>query len=456
MNLQEITTCSLESPIILCRALPLRLGSGGIDAVLLAYSNSAGSNPWIEMFSFPADTLKLAVFDLKGKKIWHRDLGPGVIPDGSFCPIFAFDMDGDGKDEIYFLNNTDPEHPFAISKYRLERSDAGNGRTTGQWQWPGYNSECNMNNAFRNTITGGYVHGKPVLVTAQGLYDDMYLQAWNPDMSHRWELTIAAGSPGARGSHMHPIVDINSDGVDELMWGERCLSIDNGKELFCFDSENYCGHSDIIQPFIDPASGRWLVFSTREKKGTVAPRISVFDATGKIVWGDLDRGHIHIGWVARLSPDKMTAMAIRIGSQIQTKKCRQIFDREIFAYDASSGKHIELPFDPFQTIPVDLNGDGIHELVRGTKHDGNCNGEVLDGKGQVTGSVKGTVSLASKILNLPGEQLLTYAADGAIRIWADLDACDSEAAKERYRNPFYDLNQRLSACGNHLHVLGGI
>ncbi len=456
MNIKPVIKWSLGGPVILCRALPLRVGSGKIDAILLAYSNSAGSNPWIEMFSFPADTLKLAVFDLKGKLIWKRDLGPGVIPDGSFCPIFSFDMDQDGKDEIYLVNNTDPEHPFAISKYRLERLDSADGKTTGQWQWPGYNSECNMNNAFRNTIAGGYVKGKPVLVTAQGLYDDMYLQGWNPDMSQRWKITIPKGSPGARGSHMHPIVDINGDGNDELMWGERCLSINDGKELFCYDRENYCGHSDIIQPFIDPSSGKWLVFATREKKSTVYPRISVFDSTGKIVWADMDKGHVHIGWVARLVQGKMTAMGIRIGSQIQTKKCRQIFDREVFSYDAVSGKKIELPFDTFQTIPIDMNGDGIHELVRGTKHDGNCNGEVFDGKGKPLGSVEGTGALASKFLDLPGEQLLTYSFDGAIRIWADIDAVDSDAARARYSNPFYSLNQRLSACGNHLHVLGGI
>ena len=78
-----------------------------------------------------------------------------------------------------------------------------------------------MVNAFRNAIAGGSVHGQPVLLTAQGTYEDMYLQGWNPDLTPRWEVTIPKGSRGAHGSHMHPVVDLNNDGVDELLWGER-------------------------------------------------------------------------------------------------------------------------------------------------------------------------------------------------------------------------------------------
>ena len=116
---------------------------------------------------------------------------------------------------------------------------------------------------------------------------------------------------------MHPVVDLNGDGVDELMWGERCIELDKGTELFCADRDTYRGHSDIIQPFIDPASGRWLIYTTREKQSHVAPRVAVYDTRGNRLWGDIDRGHIHIGWVARFAPESRTALAVRIGSQEQ-------------------------------------------------------------------------------------------------------------------------------------------
>ena len=45
---------------------------------------------------------------------------------------------------------------------------------------------------------------------------------------------------------MCPVVDVNHDGVDEILWGERCIEIQFGKQLFCADETTYCGHSDII------------------------------------------------------------------------------------------------------------------------------------------------------------------------------------------------------------------
>lgn len=456
MNLKAVRQWSLETPILACTAVPLRLGSGGIDALALAYSNSAGSNAWIEMFCYPTDTQKIAVFDLQGRLLWKRDLGPGVVPDGCFFSIFPFDLDGDGADELYFINNLDPVHPFAVSKYRLERVAAATGVTTGQWPWPSRNAEGPMHNAFRNVIAGGYVHGRPVLLTAQGMYLDMYLQAWDPGLTPRWEVAIAANAPGARASHMHPVVDLDGDGVDEWLWGERCIDVGSGRERFCADADTYSGHSDVIQPFLDPGSGRWLVYTAREKQSRVAPRVAVYDAQGRRLWGDVDHGHLHIGWVARFAPERRTAMAIRIGSQQQTPQTRMIAGREVFAHDAATGQPLELPFDPFQTIPVDLDGDGLHELVRGTRHNGNCDGSVIDGRGRPLGSVRGSVALASKFLDRPGEQLLTVDREGTIRIWADTEAVDSELALARYRHPFYALSQRASACGNHLHLLGGL
>ena len=129
--------------------------------------------------------------------------------------------------------------------------------------------------------------------------------------------------------------------------------------------------------------------------------------------------------------------------------------REVFAYDAVTGARRELPFDPYQTIPVDLNGDGLHELVRGTAHEGGGDGDVIDHLGRRLGSVGGPIALASKLIDVPGEQVLTYSHDGTLRLWADANASDSELALRRYSNPFYRMNQRFAGCGNHLHVLGG-
>ena len=66
------------------------------------------------------------------------------------------------------------------------------------------------------------------------------------------------------------------------------------------------------------------------------------------------------------------------------------------------------------------------------------------------------MALASKFMDRPGEQLLSYHADGHLRMWADTNAVDSPAALKRYRHPFYAANQRLTATGANLQNLGGI
>ena len=63
------------------------------------------------------------------------------------------------------------------------------------------------------------VHDKPVLVTAQGTYRDMYLQGYGEGMEKRWDIKIPYDDGGARSSHLCPVLDFNDDGVDEL----RCV-----------------------------------------------------------------------------------------------------------------------------------------------------------------------------------------------------------------------------------------
>jgi hypothetical protein len=107
----------------------------------------------------------------------------------------------------------------------------------------------------------------------------------------------------------------------------------------------------------------------------------------------------------------------------------------------------------YGTKSVDLNGDGIHELVRGIE---GGDGAVMDRRGREVGTIGGTVAIVAKLLNKPGEHIFAYYSDGKIRIWADRNACDCEAALERYAHPFYKANLRAFASGSNGQTLGGI
>ncbi len=454
MKLQPVLTLPLGQPVGQLRATPVRLGGKGPPAILAAYGADFDVDPYHEMFFFPTDTLKLILFTTEGEVLWKKDLGRGVVPGMWFCPVFPFDIDGDGVEEIWFVNNTSTQHPLSLDSYRLTRLDARTGEQTGEWDWQRSAGGESISHMFRNFIIGGSVRGEPVLVTATGTYGKMLLRGWRPDMTPRWERPIAKDEPGARGSHMCPITDLDGNGAEELMWGERCISLDDGREIFCADRDLYSGHSDVIAPMLDHASGRWFIYTIREGDGEVSPRVALFDDKGARVWGAVDRGHMDMGWVARLNDDAShVAMAIRIGQKTCGPDGRFHQDRTEFVFDARTGHPRELPYSIYGTIPVDLDGDGLHELVHGLSGQ---DGTVRMRGGEVVGKIAGTVAIASKLTAHAGEQILDYAPDGTVRIWADLDARDSEAALARYAHPFYQASQRLGITGSNLSVLGGI
>ncbi len=454
IQLERLLEIDLAASVGQFRAAPVALGAGDARAYLGVYCADFDDDPYVEMFFFPTDTLKLVLFSASGETLWQRDLGPGVVPGVWFCPVLPFDLDGDGCDEIWFVDNVNVEHALGLSGYHLACLEARSGEVTGRWPWPPVDRNQALSHVFRNFLVGGHVRGEGVLVTAQGTYGDMALQGWRPDMTLRWQHTVARDDPGARGSHMCPIVDLDRDGVQELMWGERCIELDAGKELFCADRETYRGHSDIVQPVLDRASGAWYLYTCREGDAGTSPRVALFDAHGRRVWGHVDHGHMDMGWVARLGDDHAPiAMAIRIGHKTCGPDGRFHYNRDAFVWSALTGEPYELPFDPYGTLPVDLNGDGYHELVRGIPGQ---DGTVLDRHGHVLGSVGGPAALLGKLLDRPGEQVLTYSPDGTIQIWGDRHAHDTPAARARYESPLYGANQRLGAVGYNVQVLGGL
>lgn len=381
-------------------------------------------------------------------------MGEGVVPGIWFSPIFSFDLDEDGTDEIWIINNKDPEHPMDFRQYVLEKINATNGEVLGQWPWKSPVTPQSMSHTYRHFILGGYVNNDPVLITAQGTYGPMSIQAWNSDMSLRWEFNIAEDAKGCIGSHVTPVVDINSDGIDELLWGERCIELDKGKQLFCADENTWEGHSDIIQPTINREDNKWYFHVCRESHNNQSPRIVFYDSQGKRVWGDLEKGHIDTGWSARIGKKgEPVVLGVRVGKKIRTADGERRTNVEEFTYDAFTGSPVELGFQVYTSIPVDLNGDGIHELVKGYFEG---DGSILDNEGNVIGNIGGLSAMASKFTDLPGEQILSYSKDGHVRIWADINAKDNKSAKFRYNHPFYKINQRQTGNGYNLFTLGGI
>ena len=138
------------------RSVPVSLGKDMPEAVLFVYSSQGNLDPWPELFNYPKDTLKMVLYTLDGVRMWKRDLGNGVIPGVWYAPFISFDLDQDGVDEIWFVNNLNPNIPFSLNARVLERIDPLTGETTGQWTWPDNTIDDTMSHSYRFFIASGY------------------------------------------------------------------------------------------------------------------------------------------------------------------------------------------------------------------------------------------------------------------------------------------------------------
>jgi hypothetical protein len=158
-DLRPILEVKIAESLGQCRAAPVDLGSK--RGIFIAYCEDAEIDPYVEMFFFPCHRIKMMVLSLDGMEIWKKELGPGVIPGIWFAPFFPFDLDGNGIDEIWFVNNTDDQHPLSLNGRRLEQLDARTGETLGRWPWPAVDRNQSPSHTFRNFILGGQVKETP-------------------------------------------------------------------------------------------------------------------------------------------------------------------------------------------------------------------------------------------------------------------------------------------------------
>jgi len=60
------------------RSVPVSLGKDMPEAVLFVYSSQGNLDPWPELFNYPKDTLKMALYTLDGVRMWKRSPAYGM------------------------------------------------------------------------------------------------------------------------------------------------------------------------------------------------------------------------------------------------------------------------------------------------------------------------------------------------------------------------------------------
>ncbi|MCI9144127.1 MAG: hypothetical protein HFH87_16165 [Lachnospiraceae bacterium] len=453
MKIETLMEYDLQLPAKQVRSVPVALGEGK-EGVLFVYSREGGVDPGEEFYHHPVDTLKFAVFDGEGNRLWVKDLGPGVIPGVWFCPVLPLDLDQDGVDEIYFLNNISPDTPFSFLYRKLEALDPRSGETMGRWDWPQNTFQERLSLCYRFYLVAGYDHGEPVLITSQGTYGDMYLQGYGPGMVKKWETVIRKSDPGPRASHLTPVLDFNDDGVDELFWGERLLSVADGSEVLCCDKYSYRGHSDIIIPFLNFETEERFIFTCREgdeREGV--PRVVTFREDGTRAWTALEHGHMHFAWLATVGEDGEYRRVIMAMDLIRYPGETGLVEGEPVEYyfDAYTGEQMEMKFPCYGSwlFPIDINGDGYSEFFC---CEGELAGWLLDRHGEKIKKLEGMQVKNGRILKqFACEQMMLTDEKGIVRVYGDAEAEPGELFRKRHDyKGYHAFQQRLMASGyNH-------
>ncbi len=425
----------------------------GIDTgIVFAYSETPNVDPCgIICYTHP---MKLALYSSGGQQIWKKELTMGTIPGVWTNPFIALDLDKDGVDEIFYVENQS-DFILEAGKTVVKRINGATGEEIGSYHFPALNNQWErLCHAYRYQLFGGYVDGEPVFVMQQGTYRDMYFQCYNSDMSLRWERMIPYGD-GPRASHFALVYDYNGDGKDEAIFGERIMSLDTGEDTVVL-GKDFGGHSDVTNVFTDPETGKRYIFCCREEGDYEGcPRVVTYDIDGNVVWKDIysdewghyvDDAHMHLGYVFTMPSGRKAAYAWRRRTKKRiTEDC---------LYDALTGKPIDLPFKNMLSLfnPFDINGDGVSEFLfssdRSTIPAGCAPLQITDCNGNTIKYIGGKEMSVGKWFGFAGEQVMVnYPDEQVVRIWGDLDAVDSETIKKKYSNGYHKFMNKLNGNG---------
>ncbi len=234
-------------------------------------------------------------YKLDGTFLWAIDVGPNITSDVEIN-IAAFDLDGDGKAEVFL--RTSEGTVFGDGKMIGDTN--GDGIINYRYSISSNFGYMNAGPEFLSLVDGetgaeldrvnfiprgnssdwgdGYGHRankfffgapfldgqKPSIFIGRGIYTQTKMQTYdvvNKKLVPRWFWESGNGGPYfGQGNHNFTIADVDGDGRDEITWGSMCID-DDGKGLY----STGMGHGDAMHVSdFDPYRKGLEVFSCLE------------------------------------------------------------------------------------------------------------------------------------------------------------------------------------------------
>jgi rhamnogalacturonan endolyase len=392
----------LGQPYKQARVVTGDLNGDGEPEVVIAYSGYQNVDPYEKARTKSEDSIKVSAFLATGERLWTLDLGWGIEAGMNFQPMVVSDLDGDGRAEVILKTNKSA-NPLDYEGERITVLDGMSGRIKMEAKWPSLKGlGSDYNNDSRNYLAIAHLDGKdPYVIAVRGLYKVQRMWAFDKNLNRVWERNLGldhyypSGIWGRlikfwniddkmeyilarfknkpildeyRGSHSLPVADINEDGKEEILWGERCIG-ENGKDLWAIKKNMpYRGHPDVVRPakILPSLKGKQIFYGREGWYGKKNENIGVYlvDSQGKILWAKWGYTHIDMGWVGKIVPGQegMQCLGIDIMEKQWNKQGAKVIDPSGFLW-GSGGNLLGNPQPSwYYSFPVDWDGDGIRNI----------------------------------------------------------------------------------------------
>jgi rhamnogalacturonan endolyase len=378
-------------------------GDGGLDYLIKQPDFNVDPYQQPGYWKKSEEPYKIEAYAHGGKFMWRYDMGWAIEEGIWYSPIVVYDIDGDGKAEVYTKagegDPRDPDGRVTSGPEYLVVLDPETGQVRKRIDWVSREGIDDYNYYCRNLLGVAYLDGKsPSLIVERGTYTLIKIAAYDGNLKRVWYWESSGSSEAYRGQGLHGLhaADVDGDACDELVIGAAVINHD-GKPLWNLGM----GHPDLAYVGdVDPNRPGLEIFYGFERRQKKNPVCLVDAKSGQIIWGyDGPSKHVH-----------GQGMCADIIGRIPGFECYagERDGSNYWLYDAKGNRLSDKSMGTLSPRPVYWDADPQRELI--------LKDRVRDYEGEAYDRVEGDIVAIVDCLGDWREEIIT-SLDGELRIY---------------------------------------